>query len=291
VSVAESTSLSERLSFSDRAEPFRLGDERPHVHGYAWRHPAPGASLVLVHGFQSHAQWFAEAADDLVERGFSVFALDRRGSGSSPERPGDITDYRNWVRELAAVIRYAQAESDAPVHVVGHCFGANVALACALTQPLVLGSIVMLTPGVYVLPDYTVGEKLQILVQGLRGSTGVRFRMPQRAELFSRHPDVVEWIRADRLGAPSVTGRCLLQTGRMLRSIRRNTGRVRVPVLVLEAARDRISDNARNRAFLDAALGDRVQWVTFDAEHFLLAEPCRDEVLDTIAEWAGKETR
>jgi alpha-beta hydrolase superfamily lysophospholipase len=281
-----STSLSQRFSFSDRAEPFRLREEAPHVHGYAWRHPAPAASFVLVHGFQSHSQWFAEAADDLVDRGFSVFALDRRGSGSSPEPPGDITDYRDWVRELADVVRLAQEESDVPVHVVGHCFGANVALALALTQPLVLGSIVMLTPGVYVLPDYTVAEKLQIVANGLGGTTGVRFRMPQDAELFSRDPELIAWIRADRLGALSVTGRCLLQTNKLLGSIRKNAGRVRVPVLVLEAARDRISDNARNRAFLERTLGGRVRWASFDAEHFLLAEPCRDDVIETTADWA-----
>jgi alpha-beta hydrolase superfamily lysophospholipase len=259
------------------------------VHGYAWRHPTPEASLVLVHGFQSHAQWFAEAADDLVDRGFAVFALDRRGSGSSPERPGDVTDYRDWVRELAAVIRLAQAEHDVPVHLVGHCFGANIALACALTQPLVLGSIVMLTPGVYVRPDYTPVEKVQIAVNGLRGNTGIRFRMPQEAELFSRDPELVDWIRADTRGARNVTGRCLLQTNRLLRSIRKHAGRVRVPVLVLEASRDRISDNARNRAFLDRTLGERVRWVTFDAEHFLLAESCRDDVLDTLTKWVKEE--
>lgn len=285
------TALAQRLTFSERADPFRLGEARPHVHGYAWRHPAPAASLVLVHGFQSHAQWFAGAADDLVERGFAVFALDRRGSGSSPERPGDITDYRDWVRELAAVVRLAQAEHDVPVHVLGHCFGANVALACALTQPLVLGSIVMLTPGVYVLPGYTVGEKLRIVVHGVRGNTGVRFRMPQDARLFSRDPELVDWIRADALGAPNVTGRCLLQASRLLRAVRQHAGRVRVPVLVLEAARDRISDNARNREFLERTLDGRVSWATFDAEHFLLAEPCRDEVLDTIAGWTREVAR
>ena len=73
----------DRFRFSERVRPFELDDRERAVHGYAWRHPSPIASLVVVHGLQSHAQWFAEAADGLVARGLAVYAVERRGSGSS----------------------------------------------------------------------------------------------------------------------------------------------------------------------------------------------------------------
>ncbi|HEV3365210.1 MAG TPA: alpha/beta hydrolase, partial [Acidimicrobiia bacterium] len=75
-----------RFRFSERARPLTLDDRDPAVHGYAWRHPSPVAALVVLHGLQSHAQWFAEAAEGLVNRGLSVYALERSGSGSSPGR-------------------------------------------------------------------------------------------------------------------------------------------------------------------------------------------------------------
>src|SRR5689334_19603153 len=93
-----------RLTFSPRAEAFWLRDAPPHVAGYAWRHASPTASIVLLHGLQSHARWFAEAADMLNDRGFAVYALDRRGSGSSPGRRGDIRDYRHWYDEVRDVV-------------------------------------------------------------------------------------------------------------------------------------------------------------------------------------------
>ena len=286
---AVDSQAAERFTFSEQAEPFRLGQTEPRVHGYAWRHSAPSASLVLLHGFQSHAQWFAEAGDLLLEQGFSVYAIDRRGSGSSPYERGHVRRYQDWFDEVAEVVREAKSEQpEAPVHLVGHCFGANVALGYVLThRPSDVASVAMLTPGLYVHQDYTVPQKLRLIYDALRCSPR-HHHAPQQPEDFSFDEDLVAWIHGDSLGAQTATGRCLFETGKMMRFLRHNVGRVDVPILVFEAARDRISDNARNRAAFEGAVGDRCRFVTFDAEHFLLAEPVRDDVLDELASWASE---
>jgi muconate cycloisomerase len=280
-----------RFRFSERARPFELdGGTAPAVHGYAWPHPSPRASLVVVHGLQSHAGWFAGAADGLVDRGLAVYAPERRGSGSSPGRSGDIDRYQDWFAEVGRVVDLARAEHPGvPVHLVGHCFGATVALGAALERPGAVASLVMLTPGFHILPDYGPAEKLRIAASALLAPQR-RFPVPQDDGLFSRDPEVVAWIAADPLGARTLTARCLLQIRRMVaRTGRRigELGELGVPLLVVEAARDRISDNAANAALLDRRLAGRVRRVTFDAEHFLLAEPCRDAVLDEIAAWVA----
>ncbi len=286
--IATDLPLSRRLSFSDQAQPFRLRSAPPYVCGYAWRHPAPAASLVLIHGLQSHAGWFAEAGELLNERGLSVYAVDRRGSGSSPGRRGDIGRYRDWLAEVEMVVNLARNEHpDAPVHLVGHCFGANIAMAYVLDGRAAVSSIVMLTPGVAILPDYSVTEKARIAGSAFLRPEA-RFPVPQDDELFTRDPEVLAWIRGDTLGSKTLTARCLLQINQMVRGLRRRAREISVPVLVLEAARDRISDNAGNRLLLEGALGGLCQYRTFDAEHFLLAEPCRDEVLDAVAAWVRR---
>ncbi|HEU5314694.1 MAG TPA: alpha/beta fold hydrolase, partial [Chloroflexota bacterium] len=265
----------------------------PFVRGYAWRHRRPAAALVLVHGLQSHAQWFAEAGEALLERGVAVYAVDRRGSGSSRAVRGDVERYADWYGELDSVVRLARAEYPAaPVHLVGHCFGANVALGYALTGSAgaaAVRSIVMLTPGLYVRPDYSPAQKLRILAAGLL-APGAWFPVPQEDDLFTRDSEVLAWIGADSGGARTLTARCLLQINRMVKDLRRRAGELTVPVLVLEAARDRLSHNSRNRALLSRALGDRCSWREFDAEHFLLAEPCRDDVVQTLVGWVAEQT-
>src|SRR3712207_267872 len=93
-------SLADRFRFTPRAEPVRLRETAPHVHAYAWRRPSPAASLILLHGLQSHAQWFAEAAELLLDRGLAVYALDRRGSGSAAGERGDVGCYSDWFAEV-----------------------------------------------------------------------------------------------------------------------------------------------------------------------------------------------
>jgi acylglycerol lipase len=279
---------SRRFEWGPGARPLRLDQHRPPVCGHAWTPPTPVAVLVLLHGLQSHSQWFAEAAELLCDRGLAVYALDRRGSGSSPAPRGDIRHYADWFEEVGAVLGHVREQHPGvPVHLVGHCFGGAIALGGALRYPERVASLVMLTPGLYVLPDYGVTEKLGIAACGLLAG-GTRFRVPQDDGMFSRDPEVLAWIGVDTLGARTVTARCLLQTARMMSWLRRHVGELQVPLLVVEATRDRIADNRRNRALFDRALGDRWERRAFDAEHLLVAEPCRDALLDSLAEWAGR---
>lgn len=264
-----------------------LGDQT----GYVWRpHGSPSAVTVLLHGLQSHAGWFLEAGDALASRGLAVYAPDRRGSGRSRAPRGDISDYREWFTDVEEIVRAARTEyPEAEVHLVGHCFGANLALGVALRKQVAIESAAMLTPGLYVLPGYSALEKARIGAAVLLRPSA-RFRVPQDDSLFSTDPDVLAWIGADSLGARSVTARCLVQVNRMLSELRATVGQLDVPVLVCEATRDRLSDNIRNRRLLESALGSRCQWLPFDAEHFLLAEPCAGQVIDALTQWAWAHT-
>lgn len=274
-----------RFQFSERARPFILGEGDPAVCGYAWRHPSPVATLVMIHGLQSHAQWFAEAADGLVSRGLSVYALERRGSGSSSGRSGDVDAYGTWLDEVGRLIDFARNEQpDVPVHLLGHCFGANLALGAALERPGHIASLVMLAPGLHVIPDYTAAEKARITAAGVAAPQR-RFPVPLEDRLFTRDRDVLAWIEADMLGSKTLSARFLIQTGRMVATLRRRLGELTVPLLVIEAAQDRIADNAANAELFNRRLGGAWERITFDAEHFLLAEPCRDEVLDEVVAW------
>ncbi|MBV9595556.1 MAG: alpha/beta fold hydrolase [Chloroflexi bacterium] len=255
--------------------------------GFVWR-PSTTASAVavLVHGLQSHAGWFLDAGERLACAGLAVYAPDRRGSGRSTAPRGDIGSFREWFSDLAEVVSLASSEHpNAAIHLVGHCFGANIALGAVLSGTVCNArSIVMLTPGLYVLPTYSVPDRLGIAVSSVIAPTR-RFRVPQDDGLFSRDPSVLAWIGRDALGARSVTARALLQTNRMLTDVRSSLPSLPVPTLILEAARDRLSDNAQNRRLLTSALGSRCHYETFDAEHFLLAEPCADQVLEAIVRW------
>ena len=106
-----------------------------------------GPPLVYVHGAKGSVYDFTLSVGRRLAAGYTAVAMDRPGSGFSP-RPAKG---ENTPQAQAAVLRAAATELglDRPI-LVGHSFGAAVALAWALDAPEDVAAVVTL--GGYVLP-------------------------------------------------------------------------------------------------------------------------------------------
>jgi pimeloyl-ACP methyl ester carboxylesterase len=88
-----------------------------------------GPPLVLVHGsFSDHHSNWAFVAPFLSQR-FTVHAVARRGRAQTDATTGHRLE--DEAQDIAAVVR----SIDEPVFLLGHSYGAQVALACALELP------------------------------------------------------------------------------------------------------------------------------------------------------------
>lgn len=101
-------------------------------------------AVVLVHGYavEGSVTWSANAAD-LAEAGLRVIAVDLRGFGHSAR---DVTPHyslRSQANTLAKVLNELYV-SDATL--VGHGWGAGVALQLAAEQPQFVGRLVLIAP-------------------------------------------------------------------------------------------------------------------------------------------------
>lgn len=101
-----------------------------------------GQDVVLVHGaLGDHRQW--DAIGHLLERRFRVSSISRRHHWPNPmpalDTPysydGHCDDLRTFLRAFSA-----------PVHLVGHSWGAGVSLLTALREPALLRSLVLIEP-------------------------------------------------------------------------------------------------------------------------------------------------
>lgn len=108
----------------------RWGDER-----------AP--RVVCLHGVTSHGRHFARLAEALP--GFHVLAPDLLGHGSSPyEPPWDLEAHMDAIVETVGV---------APAILIGHSFGARIALELAARAPKLVPKLVLLDPAIHVIPE------------------------------------------------------------------------------------------------------------------------------------------
>jgi lipase len=111
----------------------------------AWREAGTGAPALLLHCSLAHAGAFAPLMARL--EGLAMRALDLPGHGG--------TDWDPTVGAQDQAVANARALLDAPAHLIGHSFGATVALRLALEAPERVASLTLIEPVQYSLlpPD------------------------------------------------------------------------------------------------------------------------------------------
>ena len=99
-----------------------------------------GPPLVLVHGsFSDHdSNW--TLVRPFLEAHFRVHAVARRGRGDTAATRGHALE--DEAEDVAAVLRAIEA----PVHLLGHSYGAHCALLAALLEPSRIGTLVLYEP-------------------------------------------------------------------------------------------------------------------------------------------------
>lgn len=113
------------------------------------REAGAGPGVVCLHSnASSSSQW--RGLIELLSPRHHVVAPDAYGSGKSPDWPSDrvIT-----LADEVALIAPLLAEAPGPVTLVGHSYGAAVALLAALTHPERVRALVLYEPTLFALID------------------------------------------------------------------------------------------------------------------------------------------
>jgi pimeloyl-ACP methyl ester carboxylesterase len=109
-----------------------------------------GPPVALLHGLASNARIWDGVASRLAAAGLRVVALDQRGHGES-DQPGGGYDFATVGRDLQAAL--AALELERPL-LVGHSWGANVALQYAADRPGGVAGLVMVDGGFLAVADW-----------------------------------------------------------------------------------------------------------------------------------------
>jgi pimeloyl-ACP methyl ester carboxylesterase len=110
--------------------------------------PGGGAPIVALHGITSSLMSFVGVAEALAgARG--LYALDLRGHGDSDKPEGPYT-IEQQARDVACAMR---ARDFGPSAIVGHSFGAYVAVALAASAPELVSSLVLVDGGYPPIPS------------------------------------------------------------------------------------------------------------------------------------------
>lgn len=115
-----------------------------------------GPPLLLLHGLSSNSRIWDLTAPHLVER-FRVVALDQRSHGRS-DQPDDGYGFDDVTADLHAFIETLPIKSPT---IVGHSWGANVALTYAAARPDAVRSLVLVDGGVVDMSEHTTWDEAE----------------------------------------------------------------------------------------------------------------------------------
>ncbi|HEX4517957.1 MAG TPA: alpha/beta fold hydrolase [Gaiellaceae bacterium] len=249
---------------------------------------AARGSLVYLHGIQSHGGWYIETAAELARRGYAVYLPDRRGSGESLAPRGDFDGPAQLVADVHRFVKLARREHpDAPVVLVGGCWGARTALQYALDHPYELAALGLIGPALKAKVDLEPAEKLAVFRGRLREPER-RIRIPLEAEMFTSNPPYLDFIREDPLSLHEVTARFYFEQFFWDRKLLATT-KLAMPVLLLQAGRDPIVDGESVRRWFEQLSAPAKQYIRYpDFGHILDFEPERDRYRDDLAGWLDR---
>jgi pimeloyl-ACP methyl ester carboxylesterase len=101
-----------------------------------------GETVLLLHSSAgSSAQW--RSLTDILQARWRVLAPDLFGYGQTDQQPPPVS---SGLAAEAALVDAVLAESDEPVHLVGHSYGGAVALRFAAERPERLRSLTLIEP-------------------------------------------------------------------------------------------------------------------------------------------------
>jgi pimeloyl-ACP methyl ester carboxylesterase len=164
-----------------------------------WRPGPPRRLVVLVHGLASnHTRWSEFVAMTRLRASWDLLRPDLRGFAESLHRGRVGLD--EWSRDLAALIA---AEGTAPVVLVGHCLGANVALHVAARWPDRVQGLVLVEP--MFREALTGALRLTTRVRPLARGLGALIRGLNALGLHRRHLATLDLEQLDREARAAVS--------------------------------------------------------------------------------------
>jgi alpha-beta hydrolase superfamily lysophospholipase len=249
-------------------------------------HPAgaPRALVVIVHGFNSHSGQYLWVADQFVDHGLAVYALDLRGRGQSDGERFYVQKFEDYVNDVATFVTMAKADHPGlPVFLLGHSAGGVVSCVYTLEHQAELTGLICESFAHEVpAPDFALA-----VLKGLSHVAPHAHVLKLNNEDFSRDPKVVESMNNDPLIAHEVQPtQTVAEMVRADERLKREFPLITLPVLILHGTLDKATKPSGSQRFYDTA-GSTDKTLKLYEGHFhdLLNDVDKEVVMADIQGW------
>jgi acylglycerol lipase len=251
----------------------------------SWRTTERARGLVIiVPGFNSHSGYYGWVANQLIDQGLSVYAVDLRGRGRSDGERFYVAQFADYLADVAGMVNLASArEPGLPMFMLGHSAGGVLACLYALEHQsglagLVCESFAFQTPA----PDFALA-----VLKGLGHVFPHAHVLRLKNEDFSRDPKAVAAMDADPLIAhetqPTQTVAELVRADERLKTA---FPQITLPLLILHGTADKAAKASGSQLFFDRAGSQDKTLKLYEGHvHDLLNDVGKEQVMADITTW------
>lgn len=257
--------------------------------GRVWCSDRPRALIGIVHGLGEHSGRYAALAEVLVDRRFTVVALDLPGHGQAPGRRGDFPSWE-FVRDQALPSMFTITRGipgqppDLPVVLLGHSLGAVLALDYCFAHPKTLLGVVGSAPAIRNPPPPLYKQLAARIAMMIAPDLPFPHGLDESG--MSRDPEVLEHRKTDPLLHRKITPRAYYALVAAQKRVRENARKLSVPTLLLQGGADRVIDPRGALEFNGAAPHGMTRLFTYkDTYHELFNDPLRGEAIRDLLGW------
>ncbi len=244
------------------------------------------AVLLIVHGLAEHSGRYGNVVNHFVPRGYAVYGLDHLGHGRSEGPRVFVERFQDFLDPLKVFLgRIRDWQPEIPIFLIGHSLGGLISAAYLLDQPEEAAGAVLSAPSVKMPGSVST---LTLIAGKILSALLPRLGLVRlEAEGVSRDPAVVRAYRSDPL---VFTGKVTARMGsELLKTMERvlvEAQKIRLPLLILQGAADRLVDPGGAQMLFDRAGSDDKTLKVYEGlYHEVFNEPEHDRVLSDVEKW------
>jgi alpha-beta hydrolase superfamily lysophospholipase len=272
-------------------QTFVASDGYPlHITNWPAVEPACG-QIVILHGVQSHAGWYARLGSVLAAAGYCASFPDRRGSGANDRDRGHARSGRRLILDQVEWLTKLRREHPGlPTTLAGISWGGKLAVITAARYPKLVDALALICPGLHPRVDVARKQRLEIAWAFLTNPRKT-FPIPlSDPALFTANPAGQSFIAADPLSLREATAGLMAASFVIDRLVARAPTRIHQPALLMFAGQDRIVDNTRTLAYFRRLATTDQEVIEYpEGHHTLEFDPDPSRYARDLAGWLDRK--
>jgi alpha-beta hydrolase superfamily lysophospholipase len=267
------------------------GVEGISIYYQAWLpETAPKAIIMVAHGIAEHSGRYLNVVNEVIPRGFAVYANDHRGHGRSEGDRCYVDHFDQYIDDVKLFYDLIRKDHPlAPIFLLGHSMGSLIAVQFTAKYESLLSGLILSGSG-----NKTGGDVSPLLIAISKLLSRIVPRLKIRAtdlsQYISHDPEVVQRYRTDPLnflkGFSARLGAELLRSFAINESL---VGSFKLPLLFQAGGEDSLVLNARAVAE-KFTMTDKTFRIYEGLWHEVYneSEADRRKVLNDLGEWLDR---